>query len=380
MRSDMRRAKYYGFLTMVFLIALRLAIGWHFFFEGAHKLDTFVIGANTSTNKVFSSAGYFREAPGPLAWEMRQHLGDPDDDALTRLTPLSIRETEPADPASTMPPALNKEWDDSFNQFVKFYGLDPDQEKKAKSELDKAKAEVVRWLTIQAIPGKSKDKQPTDVQAVMTEVEKNYPSGVLKVEETPAQRVADYRNKVQEYRNMLDKTDAAFNSDVVGLNRLAVKGEAAAMRKSLMADLDKKTAELKASWQGLLTDPQRDKGVPPSSLPLIWWVDGITAWGLTIIGGCLLLGLLTRLNCLLAAVFLLMTYFVSPPWPWLPTPPNTEGNYLFDNKNVVEMFALLVLATTASGKWFGVDALISWTLGALFGRRPPQPAPVRRAA
>ena len=143
-----------------------------------------------------------------------------------------------------MPPALKKEWDDSFNQFVKFYGLDANQEKEAKAELDKAEADIARWLTIQAVPGKSKDKQPTDVQAVMTEVEKTYPSGVLKVEETPAQRIAEYRDKVQEYRNMLDKTDAAFNNDVVGHNRLAVKNEAAGMRKSLMADLDKKTADL----------------------------------------------------------------------------------------------------------------------------------------
>ena len=44
------------------------------------------------------------------------------------------------------------------------------------------------------------------------------------------------------------------------------------------------------------------------------------------------------------------------------------------------MFALLALATTASGRWFGVDALIHWTLGALFGRKTPQPAPVQRAA
>ena len=96
----------------------------------------------------------------------------------------------------------------------------------------------------------------------------------------------------------------------------------------------------------------------------------ITAWGLFVIGGCLLLGLLTRLNCVLAALFLLMTYFASPPWPWLPTPPNVEGYTLFVNKNVIEMFALLVLATTASGQWFGVDALISWMFGAcLDGRR-----------
>ena len=71
---------------------------------------------------------------------------------------------------------------------------------------------------------------------------------------------------------------------------------------------------------------------------------------------------------MLAAGFLLMTYFIAPPWPWLPTPPNVEGNYLYVNKNVVEMFALLALATTASGRWFGVDALVHWTLGALFGR------------
>ena len=43
--------------------------------------------------------------------------------------------------------------------------------------------------------------------------------------------------------------------------------------------------------------------------------------------------------------------------PWWPTPPQ-EGNYLFVNKNLIEMLALLVLATTRSGRWFGLDALI----------------------
>ena len=55
----------------------RLAIGWHFFFEGVHKLDSFRYG-----NKVFSSASYFRLAPGPLAEEMNKRLGESDGDAL----------------------------------------------------------------------------------------------------------------------------------------------------------------------------------------------------------------------------------------------------------------------------------------------------------
>ena len=97
----MRRFKEFGFLTMAFLVLLRLAIGWHFLFEGLHKLDSFVRG-ETTTNKPFSSAGYFREAPGPLASEMRQFVGDPDDKALARLTVLP----PPEDPLTgqTVPP------------------------------------------------------------------------------------------------------------------------------------------------------------------------------------------------------------------------------------------------------------------------------------
>src|SRR5262249_57167930 len=104
--------------------------------------------------------------------------------------------------------------------------------------------------------------------------------------------------------------------------------------------------------------------------------------GLAILGLCLLFGLFSRTACVLAAGFLLMTSLCVPPWPWLPVAPNTEGYYAFVNKNVIEMLALLVLATTASGRWFGLDALIH---AIFFGRRravappPPQSLPTRMA-
>jgi thiosulfate dehydrogenase [quinone] large subunit len=100
-----------------------------------------------------------------------------------------------------------------------------------------------------------------------------------------------------------------------------------------------------------------------------------TAWGLTILGGLLLVGLFTRTSCVLAALFLLTTYFCTPPWPWFLAPPNTEGFYYYINKNVIEMLALVVLATTASGRWFGLDAV----LHTLFKRSPRRPAPVPAA-
>ena len=70
-------------------------------------------------------------------------------------------------------------------------------------------------------------------------------------------------------------------------------------------------------------------------------------------------GLFTRLACVLGAGFLVMTYLTYPPFPWYPLPPNTEGNPLFINKNVIECLALLVLATFPTGRWLGLDALIA---------------------
>jgi len=57
--------------------------------------------------------------------------------------------------------------------------------------------------------------------------------------------------------------------------------------------------------------------------------------------------------------FLAMTDFTIPPFPWLPVPPLNEGNYVFVNKNLVEMFAMMVLVTTNSGRWFGLDGLLA---------------------
>ena len=144
----MKRFKEFGFLTMAFLVLLRLAIGWHFLFEGLHKLDSFVRG-ETTTNKPFSSAGYFREAPGPLAYEMRQFVGDPDDEALARLTVLPPPEDPlTAKPYLRTPPALKKDWEDYLKQVADAYGLDDKQRELARSKLEQNEDEVVQWLTM----------------------------------------------------------------------------------------------------------------------------------------------------------------------------------------------------------------------------------------
>ena len=60
-----------------FLLLLRLAVGWHFCFEGLHKIHS-QMNVKTETNTPFSSAGYFTAGQGPLADHMRrEYVGDP---------------------------------------------------------------------------------------------------------------------------------------------------------------------------------------------------------------------------------------------------------------------------------------------------------------
>ena len=55
-----------------------------------------------------------------------------------------------------------------------------------------------------------------------------------------------------------------------------------------------------------------------------------------------------------AGALLLLSFYLSmPPFPWLPENLRAEGHYLFVNKNLIEMLALLALATVPSGRWVG---------------------------
>jgi uncharacterized membrane protein YphA (DoxX/SURF4 family) len=147
----------------------------------------------------------------------------------------------------------------------------------------------------------------------------------------------------------------------------------AILRDGLQKDIQRHTDTMKSHVGAGLT-PEQEKGYAPpeekkgylglSQTPQ-QQLDWLTRWGLTVVGAMLMLGLFTRMACLGAAGFLIMTFLLHPAFPWLPASPMNEGTYVFVNKNVIELLALLALATTASGKWLGLDALIS----RIFGRR-----------
>ena len=85
-------------------------------------------------------------------------------------------------------------------------------------------------------------------------------------------------------------------------------------------------------------------------------VDLLNAYGLTLVGACLILGLATPLACLGGMALLALYYTASPPWIAV-LPRATEGNYLIIDKNVVEFLAVAVLLAFNTGRIAGLDVL-----------------------
>lgn len=70
MPGDLRKV---SLLAIVFLVLLRMSIGWHLMYEGLWKLGT------QKTSTPWSAEGYLKNSTGPLRPTFRAMTGDPDD-------------------------------------------------------------------------------------------------------------------------------------------------------------------------------------------------------------------------------------------------------------------------------------------------------------
>jgi uncharacterized membrane protein YphA (DoxX/SURF4 family) len=96
---------------------------------------------------------------------------------------------------------------------------------------------------------------------------------------------------------------------------------------------------------------------------VLWAVNLLNAWGLVLVGLGLMLGCMTRLAAI-GGVAMLALYYAAHPALFADPAGPVEGSYLIVNKNLVEMFALLVVLVMPAPRW-GIDGF----LGGLFRRR-----------
>jgi uncharacterized membrane protein YphA (DoxX/SURF4 family) len=88
-------------------------------------------------------------------------------------------------------------------------------------------------------------------------------------------------------------------------------------------------------------------------------VDFLNIWGLILIGAGLFFGLFTRIAAWSGAGLLLLYYVAHPPFTGLMEGTAMEGNYIWVNKNLIEMLILIFLANIPIQWSFGTDILIA---------------------
>lgn len=339
------RRYYPGFFGAAFLVLLRIAIGWHLLSEGLYKLMSMpdargeiVAGAEKTREAeqkgnekskgwlfgkyfrptdgpAFSSEAYNRNASGPFARSFRSLISDVDGREALDF------------------PTLQKTWKAEMDRVAAHYGFDVAQKDQAAGALAKQEKDTEDWF-----------KEP------------------------------ETRSKIKQYIDNLDaleRLDAKPNKMSYEVERYhEARKSLEADRKALVAPIDSWTKALRDAWSSLATPEQRDRAGAYQPAPTeIQKADKITAYGLTICGLLLMLGLFTPIAALASSGFLMLFYLSMPPWPGLPVPPNVEGHYVFVNKNLIEFFACLVLASTPNGLWAGLDALLFGWIDRLRARR-----------
>jgi uncharacterized membrane protein YphA (DoxX/SURF4 family) len=318
------------------LLALRLAIGWHFLFEGLYKVQSYYTGP-TETSKPFTSEPYFRVAPGPIGERMRKEFADPAAAIAAKvkasegIPPAAFAKLPPAEQAAKCPEPVAQLLD----------AMDKD----AQAE----KAAYARWVY-------GVDARDCKLKGITGDVPLTGPQRLAYVEW--ARRQADEAAS--------RATDGLGNGTGTDAKRVAeFRTNALAAETELARDADSFIAELRKTLNG-------GKAVEDQTAESRGQVlDRVTMWFLVGVGACLLAGLFTRAACVMATGFLAMTYLAHPPFPWYPLPPNTEGNPVFVNKNAIEALALLALACYPTGRWLGLDALV---LRPFLTHEPERPA------
>jgi uncharacterized membrane protein YphA (DoxX/SURF4 family) len=324
LRGAIPAGESYSSPARFFLIALRLAIGWHCFVEGMEKMTT----------PTWSSEVYLRESMGPASGAFRALAGD------RLIAKLTVGED------GAFPTELEREWNGYVNAFSAYYELTGEQIEKAQAILAERKME--------ALAAFAQAESVTKISA--------YPPD-LKIDMTMKQRL-DEHVRLSERVRAAEASFPTSDKDVHTEWKTA-KANLAKWRAELQKSIGVETTKLKKALTDLLTSEQKQngpmpepKGVPIASWRLLEIADFLVKWSLVILGACLLLGLFSRAASLATALLILSFYAAMPALPGWPESPRLEGHYLLINKTLIEVIALLALTFIPTGRWAGLDGLL----------------------
>jgi uncharacterized membrane protein YphA (DoxX/SURF4 family) len=294
------------------LVVLRLALGWHFLYEGVWKIH----------HPEFSAEPFLSEAKGPLAPMFYGMLDD-----LDGTKHLVLGDDDKGHHVVKAESTLAA-WEEFKDGVATRYAMTDEQKKKADESYKLYESILTAYLA------------------------------------DNADKMAGYFGSLKRFQDEQDaKTNGAPYYEKRTWDR---QRELRKEVKDWMTDIGKMETGLRTDLWNLLTDEQKEKHgyFKTSWNPLRWsraeQINFAVTYGLTAIGLCLMLGFCTRLAALGGVAFMVFVVLSQLPWPTIyPPPGNESGHSLGVDKNVIEMVALLLVATTRVGRWGGLDALLA---------------------
>jgi uncharacterized membrane protein YphA (DoxX/SURF4 family) len=377
--------------TAVLLVLLRIAIGWHFLYEGVFKLASDGSAVQWNTSRYFlqtstarlrddlnQGAGaarldqwyedvvaYFKRKNSALAEDQKARLAVVRDGLKAEPASavdwihvheevLKLTADKPVDPRFTAEPFLLGSTG-PFRPLFRALVSDADGLARLSPAVATARIED-RYREILSHFRTRGYALTTAQQARLALVRDDLKRSLEATLEEPT-----LRTRVADYKLTLDRVAAAaprastpylrerLQADRKRLDLVAVE---------LLAFVNEPLMELSQQANSIASVEQLQAGpVPPPHSQTVW-IDWSVKWGLIVLGLLLMAGLFTTPAAAGAAVMLAMFYLGAPPWPGLPEAPGTS-HFLYVNTNLIEIVAVLAIAASGTAKWGGLDRMLA---------------------
>ncbi|TWT66346.1 DoxX [Posidoniimonas polymericola] len=346
-----------GGATVLCIVLMRLAAGYHFFSEGMKKFDP---------NYVKVTEGFLRGATGPLADQFHSLAPGPHQVYELLAEPKkwdSLAEEEQAE--------INK-WQGEYSAYLaEVRKKNAEIEKKNKAEETNNPLELVdtqfpprgsysKWANQIAADWQDQLDAFASEASLDDEQSERARRAYLRAKIKLGQYFEDTAEEIEEYQHelwRLEELKAEVQNEGGTLpyidDRIAQQeAEANTAPRPWISEV----AAIEDRYHGELRDLAADADPtevnealnPPSELSR---VNAIVTWVVVGSGALLFLGLFTRVAAVVAAGFLLSVIVTQPPWVY-----GANTQYFF--YQLFEVTGLLTLAAVGAGRWLGIDGLL----------------------
>ena len=307
------------------LVALRIAVGWYFFESGRSK----------NLDREFSSAGFLSQATGPL--EGLYKAGLPGHHEFAQHMQGPLEDSPNPHPAGTA----------AWQAFA------------ARPYTDWLETIVIDFgRTKKAAAGHFTFDENQDLQALRLLA---FHEGRLRdYFATSGDELATYRYelaRLAEWQASESSTEVPFAQQRIAAKKKELAANAAAFKAAVEAIENDYRSDLMALAPPAIRDQHGD--LPRSTGPSAG-LDHFIMVSHFLIGGCLVVGLFSRLAAAGGSLFLLLVIGSQPPW---------VVGYSTIGYQIVMMLACLLLLATSAGRWCGLDYFVRKMLAGSRGGR-----------